>query len=139
MTLTFADRDKLGKLLALAGSTNQDGEAATAVRMAARILKSHGSDWHTLLAILGPPTPAAAPRPSPQRGHDRWWTDLSPGHVRTACELLRRGGGTLSTWEAGFLDSIQNHARLTPKQGAVLDRIARKVDLAGQTQKEASR
>ena len=53
-------RDKLGKLLPLL-SSNHDGERAGAAFAIERVLKSHGRDWHDLVAAITTATPAREP------------------------------------------------------------------------------
>jgi hypothetical protein len=97
-------RAKLAAILGLLGS-DHDGEVLAAARMAERIRRAAGTTWPDLLA---------APDPSPSR-FVHWRVLLSRAQAKP--ELL-------SPWEAGFLASIARRTSTTPKQHAVLQRLA---------------
>ena len=106
------DLDLLEKILGRLGS-DFDGERATAAAMAWRFLRERKLTWGDVLR----PVPAShGALPTPAVG----WRQLS---VR--CLDIDDRAKTLSGWERKFLLSIR--ARFTPptpKQRAVLDRIA---------------
>lgn len=120
MNLTRQDRLRLAKLLALAGSTDQDGEAATAARKAAALVKAAGASWEDVM-LANPIRIIPQPRnPAPEEA----------AHVSIARALLQKGRSYINTWEKNFLLSILAYRSLKPKQLETLSLISRKVSIA---------
>jgi hypothetical protein len=99
------DRRKLARVLGMMGSLH-DGEVLAAARLAETLRSQSGCMWHELLSA----NPADDP-------HDQIVRCL--GHP----ELL-------TDWEIEFLHSLRGFAEVSPKQQAILDRIAAKVGAA---------
>jgi hypothetical protein len=101
---------KLAKVLGLLGS-DHDGEVAAAGRRANALIKSAGLTWAQVI------------RPG---GSRRCWRSLPPdGDCAAQCLLWPEA---LTAWEAAFCRSLVAQNWMSPKQAAVLDRIARKVE-----------
>jgi hypothetical protein len=112
MTELDVDRDRLGKLLGLLGSTH-DGEVAAAGRAAHRLIREAGLTWPDVL------TPPPRPLPKPPAG-------------RASLIVECRSRWTfLSDWERGFVTSIARRPphRLSDKQAECLDRICRRLGI----------
>ena len=112
VTLSDPDRDRLAGILGRLASPF-DGERAAAGLLATRFLAARGVQWADLLR----------PRlPAPDRRED-WWA--------LANSLLTDHADRLTDWEAGFLENlVRRFDRLSAKQRAVLDRLARKCGVA---------
>jgi hypothetical protein len=128
---------KLIKLAGMLGSSF-DGERANAARMATDILREHGTTW---AEVLDPPPcqpcPACAARDARQERSEtyrdaRSWTrpSWSTGW-RERAWYCQENADLLSPWERGFIASILQRWRLTPRQEDVLDRIVDKLEEAG--------
>jgi hypothetical protein len=112
--LSPALASKLAKILGMLGSAH-DGEIAAAGRRATAMVKGAGLTWGEVIA-------PAAPRPEPShRPSRRWRRVASPTDSATLClhwpEVL-----------TDFCRSIVGKRRISAKQAAVLERIARKVE-----------
>jgi enoyl-CoA hydratase/carnithine racemase len=106
-----AERDKLAKLLGLLGS-DFDGERAVAARLASEFLQRHGLTWSELLT--------GTPQRDEARGDD--WRALA----RRCCAHA----DALTAWERQFCRDLLGFVRISPKQRAVLTRLAAKVAAA---------
>lgn len=100
---------RLAKVLGLLGS-NSDSEALVAARTAEAIRRQMGATWDELLV--------AQHRPEPQPSSHDWRVIVAQCLARPAA---------LSPWEAKFLRNLRDFPRLSPKQAAVLHRIAERV------------
>jgi hypothetical protein len=99
---------KLAKVLGMLGS-DHDGEVAAAGRRANALIRSAGLTWAQVIA--------------PRR---RCWRPLPlDGRCAAQCLLWPEA---LTDWEAAFCRSVAGQCRISPKQGVVLKRIARKVE-----------
>jgi hypothetical protein len=108
--VTELDRDRLGKLLGLLGSTH-DGEVLAAARQAERMRREAGTTWPDILAP-GAAIIAAAPPKSLEDQLQLWAEHFD------CC---------LNDWERRFFRSISRSRRpLSEKQiGVVADTAAR--------------
>jgi hypothetical protein len=121
MNLSTRDRETVAKLLALAGSTEHEGETVSAVKKADELIKSRGASWQDVLLVR---PIRAEPQPS------SWRRTADPEHVRIATDLLHRGRGIINDWERNFLLSILAYRELKPRQLETLSLISRKVSVA---------
>lgn len=119
MNLSARDRSMLAKLLALAGSTDHEGETISAMKKADALVKSKGASWEEVL--LARPI-YAVPQSTPAAPEH--------AHVTMAQDLLRRGRKILNTWERNFLTGILAYRDLRPRQLETLALISRKVAVA---------
>ena len=116
--LTPAFADKLVKVLGMLGS-DHDGEVAAAGRRADAMVKSAGLSWGDVIA-------RAVPKPEPpQPPQRRWRRTTSPSDTAALCLLWSE---VLTDWETNFCRSIVGRRRISAKQTAVLERLARKVE-----------
>jgi hypothetical protein len=111
---------KLVKVLGRLGS-DYDGEVATAGRKAHALIKGAGLTWDEVIN----PAALAKPKPEPSRPQRRWREPVSPSDCAALCLLWRE---VLTDWEVDFCRSLVGRQRLSPKQTAVLARIAAKVE-----------
>ena len=111
--LAPADVDRLVKLLGMLGSSF-DGERAAAGQKAHEFIRSRGLIWSDIIRPSLPP-----PRPEPAYHPAASW--------RQTVAWCLSDDTLLSEWEFRFLLSIRHRSRLTPKQRAVLDKIAAKL------------
>lgn len=109
--ITATDKTTLSKLLGLL-SSNHDGEVLAAAKKAQALVKDKGASWPEVLGL--DPMP-----PAPE-----------PDHLMEARDLLKRGKGHLTRWEADFLRGIMACRQLAPKQAVSLATIRAKVDAA---------
>lgn len=121
MSFSTRDRETLAKLLALAGSTTHDGEAATAMRKAEQLIRSRATTWPEVLLVQ----PSAS-----QLSPSAWKRPNQPRHVLEVMGILQRGKGHLTAWEGAFLRSILGYRELRPRQEEILAAIQRKVAAA---------
>jgi len=107
------DRERLAKLLGMVGSCH-DGEALNAARAADALVRQADCTWFD---IVQPPalTPLRQHRAPTETGARIAWC-LEHRHL-------------LTDWEIKFLASVDSRPRLTPKQLAVVDRLARKIEV----------
>jgi hypothetical protein len=121
MTATVRSPDlaaKLVKVLGLLGS-DHDGEVAAAGRRAHAMVKGAGLTWGEVIG------PAALAKPEPSCSQRRWREPGSPSDRAALCLLWRE---VLTDWEVDFCRSIVGRCRISPKQTAVLARLARKAE-----------
>jgi hypothetical protein len=104
--LTASDRSTIAKLLGLVGSTH-DAEALAAARKAHELVKARGITWPDLLGLDAMP-PAS-------------------DHVILARDLLGKGRGIITRWEAQFLRGVLAFKALSDHQRQTLDGIREKV------------
>ena len=104
--LTASDRSTIAKLLGLVGS-NHDAEALAAARKAHELVKARGITWPDLLGLDALPPEA--------------------DHVVVARDLLGKGRGIITRWEAQFLRGILAFKALSDHQRQTLDGIREKV------------
>jgi hypothetical protein len=109
---------KLAKILGMLGS-DHDGEVAAAGRRANAIIKGAGLTWDQVLA------PVVSPSESPHRPPRRW---RRPTSASDSAALCLQWPEVLTDWETDFCRSIVGKRRISAKQAAVLERIARKVE-----------
>jgi hypothetical protein len=109
------DVERLGKLLGLLGSAHE-GERANAAALADRQLRALGLDWHELVGRAFHVPAPAAPTCRPAAGH------------RATTAWLLSCWPLLSEWERGFVSSAHAQSRLTQRQRAKLDEVARRVE-----------
>jgi hypothetical protein len=95
--------DRLAKLCGMFGS-DHDGERAAAAQMADRLVKQHGLRWSDVISV--PSTSSSS-------------TTCASEKIAFALRNL----GALSMWERGFIYSVKDKQKLSPKQLAVLDQI----------------
>ena len=114
-SLSPAFADKLVKVLGMLGS-DHDGEVAAAGRTAHSMLKAKGLTWSDVIV-------PSAPRPEPPQR--RWRQPWSPSDAAALCLQWPE---VLTGWETDFCRSIVGRRRISAKQTAVIDRIARKVE-----------
>ena len=106
-----AEASLFAKICGLLGSSF-DGERAAAAFKAIEFLKPRGLSWGEFVALtMGQATHGG-------RTRHPWRATV---HACLAKDEL------ISDWERGFLLSIRERPRLTPKQWAVLERIAENV------------
>jgi hypothetical protein len=127
-SLTPAFADKLVKVLGMLGSVH-DGEVAAAGRRADAMVKGAGLSWGDVIA------PAAPRSEQPQRPQRRWHRSTSPSDTAALCLLWPE---VLTDWETNFCRSIVGRRRISTKQAAVLDRLARKVEAFARATGECS-
>jgi hypothetical protein len=108
VAITPVTRKRLGPLIRLLGS-DKDGEVLATVEAIKRTLASDGADLHDLAVAISQPPPPPAPRPAAT------W--------RQQAERLLRYGQP-NDWERKFLQSLLSFVRPSPKQLAILERIA---------------
>jgi hypothetical protein len=108
-TLPPAERDKLGKLLALIDS-DKEGERDAAIRAATRLLERHRLKWCEILSL--PPLPKREPLFS------TW---------RATCAELQKRPHDLRPWERSFVADLPAFPRISTKQRYVLNEIATRV------------
>jgi hypothetical protein len=109
---------KLGKVLGMLGS-DHDGEVAAAGRRAHAMVKGAGLTWPEVIG------PAAPSKPEPSRPRRRWREAGSASDRAALCLLWPE---VLTAWEADFCRSLVGRRRISPKQTAVLARVAHKVE-----------
>jgi hypothetical protein len=114
------DIDRFLKLVGLFGSEH-DGERANAAGLATKMLREAGLTWEEFFDRLTAPAPTSI---APQHHARRWSLD----HEKAAEECLACGR-RLTTWERGFLESMQNYHRLSERQAEVLARICSKCEV----------
>ncbi len=114
-----SDRDKLVKILRMFGS-DHDGEVAAAARRAHSLLTARALDWDDLLV---------------QRGNNQAPPPLNDDDEADLIRHCTAHERYLTQWEKEFIASIGvslvEWGSLTPKQRSVLDRITRKLAMAG--------
>jgi hypothetical protein len=110
--------DKLVKVLGMLGSAH-DGEVAAAGRRAHAMVRGAGLTWGQVIA-------PAAPRPEPPHRPTRRWR--RPASATDTAALCLKWPEVLTDWERDFCRSIVGRRRVSAKQTAVLDRLARKVE-----------
>ena len=120
-TLTPEDRRKLVGILGMLGS-DQDGERAAAGLLATRLLKARGIGWDQVVGVT-------LPYDGPHRARESGSGTLSWRARAAGCQ---RRPDLLTPWEACFVADLLARPGVTisPRQAAVLDRIAAKVDHA---------
>ena len=104
-----AERNKLGKVLALLDNTSE-GERDAAIRAATKILERHGLRWSEVLNLQQPPKREPL--------HATW---------RATCHRLQERHGALRPWERKFVGDLPHFARISTKQRYVLKEIADRV------------
>lgn len=104
-----AERDKLGKVLALLDSSS-DGERDNAIRAATKILERHGLRWSEVLNLQPPPKREPL--------HATW---------RTTCHRWQERPAYLRPWEKRFVADLPHFQRISTKQRYVLKEIAARV------------
>jgi hypothetical protein len=134
-TLSEADRVRLSKLLGMCGS-DFDGERAAAALAADRLIRDRGMTWEQVLIPSPPiekPTRASWEEPEsrawdqPSREEPWWWEKPPHRDWRQTRALCLNHEWDLSNWELEFLQGLDRFPRLSAKQRAVLDRIAKRV------------
>jgi hypothetical protein len=135
------DAEKRRKLIALLGMIGSvhDGEVLNAAKMAQRLLGSMGLSWEEAFG-----NSSGGESRSYQDGYnDGYRRGLAEGHATAtvrpkpatwngfARNLLRDYSDDMSDWENGFVESFveRGWSQPTPKQRAVFERIADKLDL----------
>jgi hypothetical protein len=144
------DPDKKKRLIQLLGmiGSNHDGEALNAARLAQRLIGSLGMTWDEVLASgdghISQDDMQVLFTAGYRKGHDEGYRrGLAEGHAKPRA----RDPGTsfmswvrnlrdvynddLTDWEQGFVESFieRGWSHPTPKQRAVFDRIADKLDM----------
>lgn len=107
------------KVLNLTTSDN-DGEALSAMRKANAILKTHGVLWDSVLKA--PASAGQQKRSSPERTESQSDDLTKMNYLMQEC--------ILTPWEGEFVNTIRawrrRHGYLTPKQRHVFDKVYRK-------------
>lgn len=110
--ITTKNRRIAAKLLGLATSDN-DREALSAFRAAARIVKDNNMSWYDMLSVT-------------EKGDD----GRKP-HSDLIKRALADDPGVLTAWEKGFLSNLAAWDKsLSAKQNEVLQRLVNKVNEA---------
>jgi hypothetical protein len=111
MTVLIASRAaiKLAKVCALF-SSNHDGEVTAAAKLADRIVRDAGLNWHDIISMGWKANSAST------------WASTVEGKIG----LALGSPDCLNDWERRFLLSLSGR-RLTLKQADLLDRIVLKV------------
>lgn len=99
--------DKLARICGMFGSAH-DGERAAAALKADKLIRTNGLTWGDVILT---PAPLA-----------------SSATVDDKIVFALRNIGALSQWERGFVYSIADKHKLSPKQLAVLDQIVAKAE-----------
>lgn len=105
--MTSSDRATIAKLLGLIGSAH-DAEALAAARKAHELVRARGITWPDVLGLDAAAQPA-------------------PDHVAVARDLLGKGRGIITKWEAQFLRGVLAFKTLSDQQRHTLDGIREKV------------
>lgn len=141
-------RIRLIQLLGMMGS-DHDGEKLNAARLVMRLLGEEGLTWQEVFkGIPGHSNNSSAEIDRAynrgfSEGHSRGYTKgLAEGHAKSpvrrvvtwvgfARELLTDYEDDLTDWEQGFLENYTSRGwpQPSPKQRAVFERIAEKLDL----------
>jgi hypothetical protein len=144
--VSHLDLKKLARFLAVAGSSNYDNEALTAMRLADRLLRAAGATWNDLLvaqsqlaiayeaaSILKAETLALKAELDQLRAGGTavaGWQDVgaaiasSRSAAQWALGLHERGDVWLSDFEVDFLGTCMGWTgRLTPRQQPIFQRI----------------
>jgi hypothetical protein len=108
--LPAAELRKLAKVLGRLGS-NADGEVLVAARKADELVRNLGATWDQIIA------PSHAPLIAPP-----------PATVAAKIALLRQHIDLLTDWEVNFLASLSRFHKFSPKQLAVIDRLAAEIN-----------
>ncbi len=116
MGLTASDRAKLVGVLGMLGSEHV-GERASAALLASRMVRDRGITWSDLIG-----------QPETSRRRE----DV-PADWRADIDLVRRHPQFCTEWEREFAHSIAHRPRISPKQLAVLTRIATAIRAGGKS------
>jgi hypothetical protein len=95
--------------------SSYDGEALGAARTAHAIVTHSGMSWQQLLGADSPPAPQ----------HD------APRDTHSLVISCLDHPGMLTSWEISFCHSLRGFTEPSPKQRAILDRIAQKCGVHG--------
>jgi hypothetical protein len=109
---------KLAKVLGMLGS-DHDGEVVTAGRRAHAMVKGAGLTWPEVIG------PGLSSKPEPSRPGRRW---REAGSASDRAALCLQWSEVLTAWETDFCRSLVCRRRISPKQTAVLARVAHKVE-----------
>jgi hypothetical protein len=142
-------KKRLTQLLGMIGS-NHDGEALNAARLAQRLIGSEGLSWDEVLnsgnGRISQEDMQTLFDAGFRKGHDDGYRrGLAEGHAKSVPSAREPGtsfiswvrslrdvyNDDLSNWEQGFVESFiaRGWAMPTPKQRAVFERIADKLDM----------
>lgn len=144
------DLDKIATMLAIADTTEHEGERSTAIRMAGKALRAAGTTWQELLTPYreletaslaaaqllaeNDQLRAALARAEASNGSVPWQdvSVASPGNHRAAArwalDLHREGAIWLSAFETRFLDRCTTWTgSLTPKMRPIFDSIMQRI------------
>jgi len=116
MALSAPERAKLVNILGMLAS-DFDGERAAAGLLASRMLRQAGLTWSDLIG-----------QPETSRRRE----DV-PADWRADIDLVRRHPQFCTEWEREFAHSIAHRPRISPKQAAVLTRIATAIRAGGKS------
>jgi hypothetical protein len=108
--LAPAERDTLARICGRLTSSF-DGERAVAARLASEFLQRRGLTWSALLA-------------GPHRD------DVGDAAWRTLARRCCANAAALTDWERRFVRDLVGFVTISPKQRAVLERLAAKVAAA---------
>lgn len=146
------DLEKRRRLIALLGmiGSAHDGEILNAARLAQRLIGSEGLTWEEVLSngngAISQSDMQVLFDAGFRKGHDDGYRKgLAEGHVKSVPSARAPGtsfiswvrslrdvyNDDLSDWEQGFVESFitRGWAMPTPKQRAVFERIANKLDM----------
>lgn len=141
--MTEEKRKRLFQLMGMTGSKH-DGEALNAVRLANRVLGELGITWEEALERTNGAGRYSAEdmQEAASKAYEQGVADgkmagaVKPGRTRPSWQTFARDirdhfFGELTDWEEGFVESFcgRGWPTPTPKQRAVFERIAGKLDL----------
>jgi hypothetical protein len=116
--LAAADRQRLAKLLGMAGSQH-DGEALNAARLANRMVRERGITWFDVMLP-----------PEDRHSQQQATADPSQDWRRTA-SACSRFPHLINRWEHEFLSGLPRFPRLSRKQRGCLDAIVVRLRACG--------
>lgn len=117
MALSPPDRARLVNILELGSRTTFAGERSAAAEAAYRLLAARGLNWADVIA-------------EPEAARCR---DDAPATWRADIDLVQRHPQFCTEWERGFANSIAHRPRISPKQLAILTRIATGIRAGGKS------
>lgn len=124
-TLKQDDIDRLRKLCGMLGSEHV-GERASAALKATELLRAHKLTWADAVMPPTPAWPGNTATPTPRKGRPE--TTAAPDDWLDVVFRAMDACDSMSDWEYNFMEQMERwKGRPSPKQWAVIDRIARKV------------
>jgi hypothetical protein len=137
------DRAQLARILGMLGSAH-DGEVLDAAKLATRLIGEAGATWPQILE----PDPVikdairpllaenqelrAAVEQSQRKSQPPMAQSFDPDDPNQMFALCTLWAKRLTPWEQEFIASLPQYPRLSPKQHAVLRRLAEKCDRLAQ-------